>query len=181
VISVRLVGRWGRVGEDKGYQMEILRDENYRYILEHKCSDNGYIGCVLRLHQPKEQQKPPRTADRYPLNHVFKEIRQLVSAANEVAQRASNGDLSLSYPASQRRVEKYVLHAFAVFNLEKGKWEGFLKIVSKKKENKGAVQLFDGKATPLQRNLFPSPERATEFAFQYGEELVRGLFPGLEI
>lgn len=136
---------------------------------------------VLRLRQPIGEVRMPRTALRYDIPDTFKTQQEAFSIGLVVAKRIADGELSASKSEIEKKFRDYALHGSAVFQLATEQWEPTLRIVSRKKENKGATQDLSDEQTHLQRNPFPTPERASEYAIEFGERLVLGFVPGLKV
>lgn len=161
--------------------MELLRDNDSRYTLQLVQRGPHLHAYILKMHQPVGDVRVPRIALRYDLIETFRSQREAYSTGLVLAKRMIDGELSAARSEVSKKVEEHKLIGSAVFQLATEKWEPTLRIVSRKKENKGAVQDLSTEQTPLQRNTFSTPERATEYALEHGERLVLGLVPGLRV
>lgn len=161
--------------------MELLCDGDFRYTLQMERSGSRFAAHVLRLRRPPGDARLPRVAVRYDLPETFVSSADAHHAGLAIAERMVAGELRAFVPELKKRVKEYEVIASALYQLQDRKWEPALKITSRRPTNKGAQQEFNDEQTPLQRNLCPTPERARDYALEYGERLVLGAVPGLRI
>lgn len=161
--------------------MELPRDGDYRYTLVTQQTSRGVSGYVLRMKQPAGDPRLPRVAVRYDLPEHYAYAGEAYRAAVAVAERMAAGELHAFVPEVKKRIQEYDLYASALFQLQSNRWEPALRIRSRKPQNKGAEQDFNSEQSPLLHNGFPSPERAREYAVEYGERLVLKAVPGLRV
>jgi hypothetical protein len=161
--------------------MELLHDGEVRYTLHTERVGAALHAFVLSTRQPQGETLFPRIGDRYDLPGTFPSGTAAFRAAMEVASRLAAHEISSQRPDVKKVVGEYTIVASAAYQVEAEKWEPLLRIQSRRKVNKGAVQDFESEVSVLRRNLCPTAARATDFALEHGERMVRGLAPGLNV
>ncbi len=161
--------------------MELFHDGEVRYTLQTERVGTALHAFVLSTRQPKGETLFPRLGDRYDLPGTFPHGVAAFRPAMEAARRLAAHEISSARPDVKKVVGEYAIFASASYQIEAGKWEPRLRIQSRRKGNIGAVQEFESETSVLSRNLCPTAARATDFALEHGERMVRGLTPGLKV
>jgi hypothetical protein len=161
--------------------MELLHDGEVRYTMHSERVGEQWHAFVLCTRQPPGETNYPRLGERYDLTGRFANTTAAYREAVDAARRLAAGEISAGRPSIKRKIREYVVIASAAYHVEAGKWEPVLKIESRRRANRGAIQDFTSSPSILQRNLCPTSDRATDFALEHGERVVLGLVPGLSV
>jgi hypothetical protein len=138
----------------------------------------GFLS-IRRIDDPLEG--PSRYGWKIEIPGKFQSRQELIATGNTFFGRFLKGEVSSPTATEKEKFRGYRITGSARFQAVDLKWEPVLEIKKVEEPNKGTKQIIVGPNTVFPRNLFPSPEGAAKFAFEFGKRMVLGIVQGLEI